>query len=80
MSAIQLPEALSEAQLAGTLAPEAVNPNVVLGDILSALDRLQEARQSYARALTLAKTIEPELQAGWVGQFAEEGGGARSEK
>jgi len=61
-----LPEALSEAQQAVALAPDAVNPNVVLGDILAALDRPQEARQSYARALTLAKTIEPEFQVGWV--------------
>jgi tetratricopeptide (TPR) repeat protein len=66
MSAKQLPEALSEAQQAVALAPDAVNPNVVLGDILAALDRPQEARQSYARALTLAKTIEPEFQIGWV--------------
>ncbi len=48
------------------LAPNAVNPNVLLGDILAALDRPQGARQCYARALTLAKTIEPELQIGWV--------------
>ena len=80
MSAKQLPEALSEAQLAVALAPEAVNPNVVLGDILAALDRPQEARQSYARALTLAKTIEPEFQVGWVEhlqkKLAERGTGA----
>jgi predicted RNA polymerase sigma factor len=37
-----------------------------LGDLLAALDRPQEARQSYARALTLAQTIEPEFQVGWV--------------
>jgi hypothetical protein len=66
MDAKQLHEALVEAQQAVALAPDAVNPNVVLGDILAALQRPQEARQSYARALTLAKTVEPEFQVGWV--------------
>jgi hypothetical protein len=66
INAKQLSEALSEAQQAVALAPDAVNPNVVLGDILTALDRPQEARRSYARALTLARTIEPEFQVGWA--------------
>jgi tetratricopeptide (TPR) repeat protein len=66
LTAHQPDAALAEAQQAVALAPNAVNPNVVLGDILAALQRPQEARQSYARALTLAQTVEPEFQLGWV--------------
>lgn len=66
LEAKQLPESLSEAQEAVGLAPNAVGPNVLLGDILTALQRPQEARQSYARALKSAKTIEPDFQVGWV--------------
>jgi len=66
LTAGQPDAALAEAQQAVALAPNAVNPNVVLGDILAALQRPQEARQSYVRALTLAQTIEPEFQVGWV--------------
>jgi len=53
LTAGQPDAALIEAQQAVALAPNAVNPNVVLGDILAALQRPQEARQSYTRALTL---------------------------
>ena len=62
----KLPEALSEAQQAVALAPDAVKPNAILGDILTAMGRLDEARQSYRKALTLAKTIEPEFQRDWI--------------
>ncbi len=61
-----LSEALSQAQQALALAPEAVKPNVLMGDILVALGRPQDARPFYQRALTLATTIEPEFQVGWV--------------
>ena len=62
----KLPEALSEAQQALALAPDAVKPNAILGDILKAMGRTDEARQSYRKALTLAKTIEPEFQLDWI--------------
>jgi hypothetical protein len=62
----KLPEALSEAQQALALAPDAVKPNAILGDILTAMGRLDEARQSYRKALTLAKTVEPEFQRDWI--------------
>jgi len=62
LKAKQLPEALSEAQQSVALAPDAVEPNAVLGDVLTALQRPQEARQSYEKALHLAETIEPEFQ------------------
>ncbi len=62
----KLPEALSEAQQAVALAPDAVKPNAILGDILKAMGRAGEARQCYGKALTLAKTIEPEFQRDWI--------------
>lgn len=64
LAAKQLPEALAESQQAVALAPDAVGPNAVLGDVLTALQRPQEARQAYQKALTLAKTIAPEFQMG----------------
>jgi 4-amino-4-deoxy-L-arabinose transferase-like glycosyltransferase len=61
-----LPEALSEAQQAIALAPDAVRPNVVLGDILTAMQRPAEARVSYQKALALAQTVQPTFQVGAV--------------
>lgn len=66
LDAKQLPEALFEAQQAVALAPNAVRTNAILGDVLTAMGRPEEARQSYEKALTLAKTVEPEFQVGWV--------------
>lgn len=62
----RLTEALAEAQQAVALAPNAVKPNALVGDVLSAMQRPDEARASYRKALTLAKTIEPAFQIGWV--------------
>ena len=62
LDAKRLPEALAEAQQAVALAPDAARPNALLGDILSAMGRPNEARASYEKALTLAKTIEPNFQ------------------
>jgi Flp pilus assembly protein TadD len=66
LAAKQLPEALAEAQQAVALWPNAVNPNVVLGDVLTAMGQKGEARQSYEKALMLAQTVEPEFQMSWV--------------
>ena len=66
LAAKQLPEALAEAQQAVALAPNAVNPNVVLGDVLMAMGQPDEARKWYEKALLLAQTVEPEFQVGWV--------------
>ncbi len=57
-------EALIEAQRAVELAPNAVAPNVVLGDILTALNRKDQARAAYENALKSAQTIHPEFQVG----------------
>lgn len=63
--------ALPEAQQAVALAPDAVVPNVALGDVLMKLNRAQEARTSYTRALQIAKTIQPEFQQGWAEDLAK---------
>jgi hypothetical protein len=62
----KLPEALAEAQKAVEFAPYAVGPNALAGDILTDLNRADEARPYYQKALTNAKTVEPEYQIGWV--------------
>ncbi|HEY8671843.1 MAG TPA: phospholipid carrier-dependent glycosyltransferase, partial [Terriglobales bacterium] len=62
-------EALAEAQQAVALAPDAVKPNAMLGDVMSKLNRPQEATQAYKKALTLAKTVQPEFQVGWVSEL-----------
>lgn len=59
-------EALAEIQQAVALAPDSVQINYDLGDILSALGRGDEARQAYAKALRLAQTVEPDFQRGWI--------------
>jgi 4-amino-4-deoxy-L-arabinose transferase-like glycosyltransferase len=58
--------ALVEAQQAVALAPDSVQINATLGNILAALGRPSDAHQSYEKALNLAQTIEPEFQVGLV--------------
>ena len=58
----QLDQALQEAQAAIALAPDAIQTQLALGDILLAMGQSQQARASYEKALELAKTIEPEFQ------------------
>jgi Flp pilus assembly protein TadD len=67
----QFPEALSQAAKAVMLAPNSVSANVALGDVLQAMGRTDDARQAYQKALTLAQTVEPEFQVGWVGTIQE---------
>jgi predicted Zn-dependent protease len=62
LAAKQIEQALAEAQAAIALAPEAVQPQMVLADVLKAMGQLEEARVAYEKALLLAKTIEPEFQ------------------
>jgi tetratricopeptide (TPR) repeat protein len=62
LAAGQAEQALSEAQAAAALAPEAVQTRMALGDVLAASGRKEEARAEYEKALSLAKTIEPEFQ------------------
>ena len=58
----QLDQALQEAKAAVELAPDSVNTQLVLGDILLEMGQPQQARVCYEKALELAKTIEPEFQ------------------
>ncbi|GGA58388.1 glycosyl transferase [Edaphobacter acidisoli] len=55
-------DALVEAQQAVALAPDSASVQTVLGDVLSKLNRPDEARQHYEQALNLTQTIKPELQ------------------
>ncbi|HTC46220.1 MAG TPA: glycosyltransferase family 39 protein [Candidatus Aquilonibacter sp.] len=58
--------ALLEAQKALSLAPNAVKPNSLMGDVLAADGHPDEARGYYQKALTLAKNVEPDFQVGSV--------------
>jgi 4-amino-4-deoxy-L-arabinose transferase-like glycosyltransferase len=66
LKANQPAQALVVAQKAVALGPNLVNPQVALGDVLTALHRSAEARACYQRALTLAQTVEPQLQTAWI--------------
>jgi len=61
-----LDRALSEAQAAVAFAPDSVQTQAELGDILSRLNRTDEAHHAFQRALSLAETVHPEFQTGWV--------------
>ncbi len=66
LRARQLPQALATAQAAVALAPDSVNTQAALGDVLTALHRPEEARLCYEKALHLAQTVRSELQSDWV--------------
>jgi 4-amino-4-deoxy-L-arabinose transferase-like glycosyltransferase len=61
-----LDQALSEAEAAVTLAPNSVQTQAELGEILTRLNRPDQAREAFQRALSLAETAHPEFQSGWV--------------
>jgi 4-amino-4-deoxy-L-arabinose transferase-like glycosyltransferase len=60
----QYDAALAEAQQAVALAPENAGSNEALGDALAGLNRRDEARVAYEKALRIAKTVEPQFQVG----------------
>lgn len=62
----QKEQALSEAQSATTLVPDNASARMTLGDALTALEKPNEARLEYEKGLQLAKTVEPEFQAGII--------------
>lgn len=62
VQAKQLDEALREAQEAVALAPDAIQAQLALGDVLNEMGQRKQARTCYQKALELAKTIEPEFQ------------------
>jgi tetratricopeptide (TPR) repeat protein len=58
----QLEKGLQQAQAAVALAPNSIQTQLALGDVLRELGQPEQARASYEKALELAKTIEPEFQ------------------
>jgi Flp pilus assembly protein TadD len=58
----QLQQALTEAQAAVSLAPNDAGSQEALADVLMKLNRKEEARATYHRALALAQTIYPDFQ------------------
>ena len=62
----QLSQALDEAESAVSLAPSAVGSYAALGDTMTALNRKDEARAAYRKALELAETNYPEFQSEWI--------------
>jgi hypothetical protein len=61
-----LDETLPEAQAGVALAPRSVQAQAKLGDVLRRLQRPEESRQAFQKALDAAKTIHPEFQSGWL--------------
>lgn len=71
LGANQPDAALSHAQTAVDLAPNDVGSRLCLGIVLSAVNRGDEARPHFERALELATTVHPEFQAGFVPTLKE---------
>jgi tetratricopeptide (TPR) repeat protein len=61
--------ALTQAQQAVTIAPDAVQTQVALGDALMALGQKDEARVAYGRAMELVKTMEPGAREEWAARM-----------
>ena len=61
--------ALTQAQQAVTIAPDAVQTQVALGDALTALGQKDEARVAYGRAMELVKTMEPGAREEWAARM-----------
>lgn len=66
LDAHQTDAALEQAKLALGFAPNAVWPNALMGDVLSAAGQPQQARTYYQKALSLAKNTAPGFQTDWV--------------
>jgi hypothetical protein len=66
VAANHLVEALTEAQAAVALAPQSVQAQAELGDVLRRLQRPKESRAAFRKALDAAQTIHPEFQSGWL--------------
>ena len=59
-------QALAEAQTAASLAPDAFQPQIALGDALTAMHRSSEAHTAYEKALLIAQAMEPSAQEVWI--------------
>jgi Dolichyl-phosphate-mannose-protein mannosyltransferase len=60
------PAALKEAILAESLAPNAIQPEIVLGDTQAAAGNKEAARQAYARAIATINTMDPDARDKWL--------------
>jgi len=58
--------ALREAILAESLAPGAIQPEIVLGDTEAAAGNKAAARQAYTRAIPTIQTMEPDARDQWL--------------
>ncbi len=58
--------ALREATQAESLAPGAVQPEIVLGDTEAAAGNKQAARQAYARAIATINAMDPDARDKWL--------------
>jgi Flp pilus assembly protein TadD len=63
--------ALSEARKAAEIYPDSVRVQTALGEALLASQQPVEARAAFEKALQLAKTIEPEIQAGSAAELEQ---------
>ena len=60
------PAALQEAILAESLAPNAVQPELILGDTEAAAGNKEAARQAYNRAIATINTMDPDARDKWL--------------
>ena len=69
LTAKQPEAALTEAQTAVQIAPDALQTQMALGDALTALHREDEARVAYLKAQEIIGTMEPSARAVWAPQI-----------
>ncbi len=62
----QFEDALAEAQSAVKAAPEFMQPQMMLGDVLAAMHRDPEAHAAFQKALDVAQTMEPQAKDQWI--------------
>jgi hypothetical protein len=60
------PAALQEAILAESLAPNAIEPELILGDTQAAAGNKSAAREAYNRAIPTINTMEPDARDQWL--------------
>ena len=66
-----IPQAVAEAQQAEQLAPGEVEPELALGDALTAAGNATEARAAYTRAGEKIETMEPDARQTWRRNLAD---------
>ena len=66
LDAQNIPAALQEAILAQSLAPSAIQPELILGDTQAAAGNKPAARAAYTRAIPTIQTMEPDARTQWL--------------